>query len=46
MSDLPRPVAAKPDTLTPKFMVAMITAVVVAGLYLGRPVLMPLALGC
>ena len=44
MSDLPRPVAAKPDTLTPKFMVAMITAVVVAGLYLGRPVLMPLAL--
>ena len=44
MSDLPRPVAAKPDTLTPKFMVAVITAVVVAGLYLGRPVLMPLAL--
>src|SRR3954463_6925150 len=44
MSDLPRPVAAKPDTLTPKFMVAMITAVVVAGLYFGRPVLMPLAL--
>src|SRR5882757_8844861 len=29
MSDLPRPVAAKPDTLTPKFMVAMILAVVI-----------------
>ena len=36
--------AAKPDTLTPKFMTAMIAAVVVGGIYLGRPVLMPLAL--
>jgi predicted PurR-regulated permease PerM len=48
MSDLKpppaRPLAAKPDTLTPKFMTAVITTVVVAGLYLGRPVLMPLAL--
>lgn len=33
-----------PDSLTPKFMTAMITAVVVTGLYFGRPVLMPLAL--
>ncbi len=40
----PRTVAAKPDTLTPKFMVAVITTVVVAGLYFGRPVLLPLAL--
>src|SRR6185312_403205 len=32
------------DTLTPKFMTAMIAAVVVTGLYFGRPVLMPLAL--
>ena len=32
------------DTLTPKFMTTLITAVVVAGLYFGRPVLMPLAL--
>ena len=46
MPDLPSPrtVAAKPDTLTPKFMVAVITTVVVAGLYFGRPVLLPLAL--
>src|SRR5438445_354592 len=46
MPDLPAPrtVAAKPDTLTPKFMVAVITSVVVAGLYFGRPVLLPLAL--
>jgi predicted PurR-regulated permease PerM len=40
----PRTVAAKPDTLTPKFMVAVITTVVVAGLYFGRPVLLPLSL--
>ena len=40
----PRPVAAKPDTLTPKFMAAVIAGVVVTGLYFGRPVLMPLAL--
>jgi predicted PurR-regulated permease PerM len=40
----PRPVAAKPDTLTPKFMAAVIAGVVVSGLYFGRPVLMPLAL--
>ncbi|MGH9352696.1 MAG: hypothetical protein ACRD2G_11135, partial [Terriglobia bacterium] len=30
--------------LTPKFMTAVIAAVVVCGLYFGRPVLMPLAL--
>lgn len=40
----PRPVAAKPDTLTPKFMAAVIAGVVVSGIYFGRPVLMPLAL--
>jgi predicted PurR-regulated permease PerM len=33
-----------PDTLTPKFMTAVIAAVVVAFLYVGRPMLMPLAL--
>ena len=46
MSELPspRPVAAKPDTLTPKFMAAVIAGVVVSGLYFGRPVLLPLAL--
>jgi predicted PurR-regulated permease PerM len=32
------------DSLTPKFMTAVITAVVVAGLYFGKPVLEPLAL--
>ncbi len=32
------------DALTPKFMTAVIAAVVVCGLYFGRPVLMPLAL--
>jgi predicted PurR-regulated permease PerM len=32
------------DDLTPKFMTAVITAIVVSGLYFGRPVLMPLAL--
>jgi predicted PurR-regulated permease PerM len=45
MSDLklppPRPVV---DSLTPKFMASVIAAVVVGGLYFGRPVLMPLAL--
>lgn len=40
----PRPVAAKPDSLTPKFMAAVIAGVVVTGLYFGRPVLLPLAL--
>src|SRR5579871_5995406 len=40
----PRPVAAKPDTLAPKFMAAVIAGVVVSGIYFGRPVLMPLAL--
>src|SRR5437868_13378730 len=44
MPDLPHPLAAKPDTLTPKFMTAVIATVVVTGLYFGRPVLMPLAL--
>jgi len=41
---LPRPVAARPDTLTSRFMTAVITGVVVAGLYFGRPMLLPLAL--
>jgi len=36
--------AAKADTLTPRFMMAVIAGVVVSGLYFGRPVLMPLAL--
>ena len=36
--------ATTSDTLTPKFMTAVIAAVVVTGLYFGRPVLMPLAL--
>jgi predicted PurR-regulated permease PerM len=40
----PPPVAAKPDALAHKFMAIMIGGVVVAGLYFGRPVLMPLAL--
>ncbi len=40
----PRPGAAKTNTLTPKFMAAVIAGVVVAALYFGRPVLMPLAL--
>ncbi|HVW73308.1 MAG TPA: AI-2E family transporter, partial [Rhizomicrobium sp.] len=39
-----RPVAAKPDSLTPKFMAAVIAGVAVSGIYFGRPVLMPLAL--
>jgi predicted PurR-regulated permease PerM len=33
-----------PDSLTQKFMTAVICAVVVSGIYFGRPVLMPLAL--
>jgi predicted PurR-regulated permease PerM len=37
----PRPVA---DSLAPKFMASVIAAVVVGGIYFGRPVLMPLAL--
>ena len=37
-------IPAAPDTLTPKFMTAVIAALVVAALYVGRPVLMPLAL--
>src|ERR1700759_5434862 len=46
MADLKpaRAASAKPDTLTPKFMTKVIPAAVVAGIYFGRPVLMPLAL--
>ena len=40
----PRPASSRTDALTPKFMAAVITAVVVSGIYFGRPVLMPLAL--
>lgn len=40
----PRPPAPMADSLTPRFMTAVFTAVVVGGIYLGRPVLMPLAL--
>ena len=36
MTDLHRPVAAKPDTLTPKFMVAVISAVGTRQYYLER----------
>src|ERR1700731_3995765 len=43
-SSLPRPIAPKPDTLTARFMTTVITGVVVAGLYFGPPVLLPLAL--
>ena len=42
MADLKIPATA--DSLTPKFMTAMIAAVVVVAIYFGRPVLMPLAL--
>src|ERR1700733_14205586 len=42
MADLKIPPA--PDSLTQKFMTAVIFAVVVSGIYFGRPVLMPLAL--
>jgi predicted PurR-regulated permease PerM len=46
MSDLKPPLSrsARPDTLTARFMTTMITGVVVAGLYFGRPILLPLAL--
>src|ERR1051326_3367737 len=37
-------IPGKAESLTPKFMTAVIAAVVVSGLYFGRPVLMPLAL--
>jgi predicted PurR-regulated permease PerM len=40
----PPPRAVTVDTLTPKFMTAVIAAIVVMGIYFGRPVLMPLAL--
>ena len=39
-----RVVGPSTDSLTRKFMLAVITAVVVSGIYFGRPVLMPLAL--
>src|SRR5580704_17521512 len=42
MADLKIPPAS--DSLTQKFMTAVIFAVVVTGIYFGRPVLMPLAL--
>src|SRR5512144_654611 len=38
------PRASASSSLTPKFMMAVIAAIVVCGLYFGRPVLMPLAL--
>jgi predicted PurR-regulated permease PerM len=45
MSDLkPPPHHTVADSLAPKFMASVIAAVVVGGIYLGRPVLMPLAL--
>jgi len=46
MADLKptRAAAGTPDTLTPKFMTAVIAAVVVSAIYFGKPVLMPLAL--
>jgi predicted PurR-regulated permease PerM len=40
----PLPVGPSTDSLTRKFMLAVIAAVVVSGIYFGRPVLMPLAL--
>ncbi|MCP5411062.1 MAG: AI-2E family transporter [Alphaproteobacteria bacterium] len=36
--------ASRTDTLTPKFMTAVIAAVVVGAIYFARPILMPLAL--
>src|SRR5471030_2311642 len=42
MTDLKIP--PPPDSLAPKFMTAVIAAVVVTGLYMGRPVLLPLSL--
>ncbi len=46
MSDLKQSLSrpVRPDTLTSRFMTTMITGVVVAGLYFGRPILLPLAL--
>jgi len=46
MADLKphRAAAGTTEALTPKFMTAVIAAVVVSGIYFGRPVLMPLAL--
>src|ERR1700744_1271950 len=45
MADLNLPVRSTPDAgLTTKFQTAVITAVVVGGLYVGQPWLMPLAL--
>src|SRR5579863_2577432 len=45
MADLRMPARVPAtDPLTPKFMTTVIAAVVVCGLYFGRPVLMPLAL--
>lgn len=44
MAELKPPRAVTTDTLTPKFMTAVIAAIVVMGIYFGRPVLMPLAL--
>jgi predicted PurR-regulated permease PerM len=46
MSDLKQSLhrPGKPDTLTSRFMTTMITGVVVAGLFFGRPILLPLAL--
>jgi len=39
-----RPVVAPHDALAPKFMTTVIAAIVVGGIYFGKPVLMPLAL--
>jgi len=47
MADLKVPLRPPPITgsdITPKFQAAVITVIVVAGLYFGQPVLMPLAL--
>ena len=40
----PPPLNPAPSGLTAKFMMAVIAAIMVTGLYMGRPVLMPLAL--
>ena len=44
MAELKPHRAVTTDTLAPKFMTAVIAAIVVTGIYFGRPVLMPLAL--
>ena len=44
LSQIRVPPVQPPDDLAPKFMAAVIAAVVVAGIYFGQPVLMPLAL--